>query len=199
MDPPKLENVFQWRDPSNFAWGPWKFKWWGAPDPQQKMSTESPARLQGMKARAFVKFWWPWWGGWIDEIIAGVTSDVRELLTNPKDTNWFNVMAQSSQVNFFRFMRSHLSCNTLRPRQDGRYFADDVLKCIFLNENVWISLKIPLKFVRRGPINNIPALVQIMAWRRPGDKPLSEPMLVFVSTHICITQPQWVKTIIPVW
>ena len=83
--------------------------------------------------------------------------------------------------------------NTLRPRQDGRYFADDVLKCIFWNENVWIWLKIPLKFVPRGPINNIPALVQIMAWRRPGDKPLSEPMLVFVPTHICVTRPQWVK------
>ena len=44
-----------------------------------------------------------------------------------------------------------------------------------------------LKFVPRGPINNIPALVQIMAWRQPGDKPLSEPMLVSLLTHICIT------------
>ena len=87
----------------------------------------------------------------------------------------------------------YLTINTLRPRQDGHYFADDVLKCIFLNENVWISLKIPLKFVPRGPINNIPALVQIMAWRRPGDKPLSAQMLVFVATHICVTRPQWVK------
>ena len=42
-----------------------------------------------------------------------------------------------------------------------------------------------------GPINNIPALVQIMAWRRPGDKPLSEPMMVSLLMHICITQPQW--------
>ena len=82
------------------------------------------------------------------------------------------------------------SINTLRPRQDGRYFADDILKCIFFNDNVWISLKIPLKFVSRGPINNIPASVQIMAWRRPGDKPLSEPKLVFVPTHICVTRPQ---------
>ena len=37
-------------------------------------------------------------------------------------------------------------------------------------------IKNSLKFVPKGPINNIPALVQIMAWRRPGDKPLSEPM-----------------------
>ena len=61
---------------------------------------------------------------------------------------------------------------------------------ICLNENVCISLKVPPKFVPRGPINNIPALVQIMAWRRPGDKPLSEPKLVFVPTHICVIRPQ---------
>ena len=32
-----------------------------------------------------------------------------------------------------------------------------------------------------------------MAWRRPGDKPLSEPMVVRLLTHICVTRPQWVK------
>ena len=46
----------------------------------------------------------------------------------------------------------------------------------FFNESVCISLKISLKFVPRGLINTIPPLVQIMAWRRPGDKPLSETM-----------------------
>ena len=51
--------------------------------------------------------------------------------------------------------------NTLRPRQNGRRFADDTFKCIFMNENVRISIKISLKFVPRGPINGIPALVQI--------------------------------------
>ena len=60
--------------------------------------------------------------------------------------------------------------NTLRPRQNGRHFPDDIFKCIFLNENVWITIKISLKFVPKFPINDIPALVQIMAWRRPGDK-----------------------------
>ena len=68
-----------------------------------------------------------------------------------------------------------------------------MFKCIFFNENVWFPIKISLKFVPKGPINNIPALVQIMAWRRPGDKPLSEPMMVILSTHICVTWPQWVK------
>ena len=83
--------------------------------------------------------------------------------------------------------------NTLRPRQDGCHFPDDVFKCIFLNENAWISIKISLKFVPKVRINNIPALVQIMAWRRPGGKPLSEPMMVSLLTHICVTRPQWVN------
>ena len=68
--------------------------------------------------------------------------------------------------------------NTLRPRQDGRHFGDDTFKRIFLNENVIISTKISLKFVPKVSIYKIPALVLIMACHRPGDKPLSEPMMV---------------------
>ena len=83
--------------------------------------------------------------------------------------------------------------NTLRPRRNGQHFADNIFKHIFFNENVWISIKISLKFVPKGPIYNIPALIQIMAWRRPGNKPLSEPMMDSLSLHICVTRPQWVK------
>ena len=86
--------------------------------------------------------------------------------------------------------------NTLRPRQNEHHFADGILKCIFLNENAWISLKIPLNFVPKVRINNIPASVLIMAWRRPGDKPLSEPMMVWLLTHMCATRPQWVNELI---
>ena len=82
--------------------------------------------------------------------------------------------------------------NTLRPRQNGRHFADDTFKPIFLNEDIRISTKMSLKFYPKGPINNIPALVLIMAWRRPGDKPLSEPMMVCLLRHIWVTRPQWV-------
>ena len=71
-----------------------------------------------------------------------------------------------------------VSISTLRPRQNGRHFANDMFKCIFLNENVWIPIEISLKFVPKGSINNNPALFQIMAWRRLGDKPLSETMMV---------------------
>ena len=49
-------------------------------------------------------------------------------------------------------------------------------------------MKISLKFVPKGPINYILASVRIMAWRRPGDKPLSETMMVRLLTHICVTE-----------
>ena len=55
--------------------------------------------------------------------------------------------------------------------------ADDSFKCIFLNEDDEIPIQISLKLVPIIPINNKPVLVQVMAWRRSGDKPLSEPML----------------------
>ena len=53
-------------------------------------------------------------------------------------------------------------------RNNGRHFPDDIFKYIFLNENVWISTKFSLKYVPMGPINNILALVQMMAWQRIG-------------------------------
>ena len=55
--------------------------------------------------------------------------------------------------------------------------ADDNFKYIFLNENDRIPIRNSLKFVSRSPIDNKPALVKVMAWRRTGDKPLPEPML----------------------
>ena len=82
--------------------------------------------------------------------------------------------------------------NLLRPRQNGRHFTD-VFKCIFLNENIQISIKISLQFVPNGPINNIPTLVRIMAWCRPDGKPSSGPMMVSLLWHICVTRPQWVN------
>ena len=85
--------------------------------------------------------------------------------------------------------------NTLRPGQNGRHFSDAIFKGIFLDENGWIPIKFSLKFVPKGPIHNTPALVQMMAWRRPGAKPFSEPMVVSLLTHICVTRPQWVRNL----
>ena len=55
--------------------------------------------------------------------------------------------------------------------------ADDNFKCIFLNENDRIPIQFSLEFVPMSPINNKPALVQVMSWRRTGNKPLPEQML----------------------
>ena len=79
--------------------------------------------------------------------------------------------------------------NTLRPTQNGPH----IFKCIFLNENVSITIKISLKFFSHVQINHLPALAQIMAWRRSGDKPLSEQMMVRLPPHICVTRPKWFK------
>ena len=63
--------------------------------------------------------------------------------------------------------------------------ADDIFKCIFLNENDRIPIQISLKFVPRSPVDNKPTLVQVMAWSRTGDKPLPEPMLTqFTDTYM---------------
>ena len=85
---------------------------------------------------------------------------------------------------FFFVLFIVMCFNSLRPRLNRRPFSDDIFKCIFLNENECILPRISRKFVPMVPINSIPALVQIMAWRRPGDKPLSEPMMVSLLTHM---------------
>ena len=102
-------------------------------------------------------------------------------MTNTSDSNkriFYGSIFHHISIVFCMTQSSVGAINTLRPRQNGRHFADDIFKRIFLDENIRISIKISLKFVPKGPINNIPTLVQIMAWRRPGDKPLSEPMMV---------------------
>ena len=83
--------------------------------------------------------------------------------------------------------------NTLGQRRYGHYFTNDIFKCIFFNENDGILTNISLKFILKGQINNISALVQMMAWHRLGDKPLSKPMMFSLLTHVCSTRPQWVK------
>ena len=117
-------------------------------------------------------------------------------------TVWSNLPPHGPLL--FRVLKNRCfsNVNTLRPRQNGHHFADNIYRCIFLNENVWIPIKISLEFVPKGPINNIPILVWIMAWRLDGAKPLSKPILVYIlsepmmiclTTHIFVTRPQWVK------
>ena len=122
-------------------------------------------------------------------------NDVSLLWTRMCFRRWVNRenhWSHTEHVNGFYsvWTTTYTFLNTLRPRQNGRHFADDSFKCIFLNENVSISIKISLRFDPKCPNDNIPALVQIMAWRQPGDKPLSEPMVGSLLSHLCVTRPQ---------
>ena len=126
--------------------------------------------------------------GWTKSLMVTVSALVIKII---QSSIWIH------RVNWFICHHGIEPVNTLRPRQDGRRFPDDTFERIFLNENVIILIKISLKFVPNGPINNSPALVQIMAWRRLGDKPLSEPMMAKLPTHMCVTRPQWVNSLAP--
>ena len=115
-----------------------------------------------------------WINGWVNIREAGDLKWKNQVVTEvPRDTGG--------------------ALNSLSLRQKGRHFSDDIFKGIFLSDNIWISINISRNVVPKGLINNIPALVQIMAHHRPGDKPLSETMMVRLPKHICVTRPQWVK------
>ena len=118
------------------------------------------------------------------------TESLPRVITAPQNIGTYAQLFGTS-VNMY------YSVNSLRRRLNGCPFANDILKCIFLNESTWVLPRTSLKYVPKVRINTIPALVQIMAWHRPGDKPLSEPMMVSLLTHICVTRPQWVSTLRP--
>ena len=83
------------------------------------------------------------------------------------------------------YMQWYICIITLRPRQDGRHFAADIVICIFFNENFRTLNKILLKYVSKGLFNNVAAIVQIIMWCQTGNKSLSEAMLqYFIATYM---------------
>ena len=125
---------------------------------------------------------WNWVSTWL-----GVISPWEdETINNKKNNAWLT--PDGFEIPIDLSLPKHIGTETKWPP-----LPDDIFICIFLNEKVWVSLKILLKFVPKGPMNNIPSLFQIMAWRRTGDKSLSETMMVSSPTHKCVTRPQWVK------
>ena len=81
---------------------------------------------------------------------------------------------------------------TLRPWRNARYFADDIFKHIFLNEEVQNFIKISLKFVPKFQIGTKPTSVLIMAWCQTREKPLSEPMMVYLTeASLGLIKLQW--------
>ena len=110
-------------------------------------------------------------------------------------------------VKILFFSRGTLGQNSMFPEKGGQnsIFFPSALKKGGQNRGAYqpTSLKgcpppppgISLQFVPQVWINNIPALVQIIAWHRPGNTPLFEPMMVSLLTHISVTWPQWVKVL----
>ena len=77
---------------------------------------------------------------------------------------------------------SYLNCNTSRSRQNGRYFADDISTCNFINETFCTSIRISLRFVPNGPRGKS-ALAQVMVCRWAGGSQLTEPIPTKFSLH----------------
>ena len=95
--------------------------------------------------------------------------------------------------NVCRNLKYYRMSNTLRTRKNGRHFAGDIFKHIFSNENCCILIRISLKFVPRDPISRYASVGSDDGLAPTRPKPLSEPMLVRLLTHICVTWPRWVK------
>ena len=116
-----------------------------------------------------------WTAKWLSEPLVAQSTEAYSV-TQPQ---WVNTTGYAhiygGDIHFLPQVKSS------PPRQNGCHFTDDIFKCIFWNENVSISLKISLKFVPKVPINNIPALVQGMAWRLFSTKPLPEPMMTDIT------------------
>ena len=122
------------------------------------------------------------------------------IVSNKK---WDNPCTNATNYLCFRpivYVCKHQNNSHKRLTQKWTPFRRQCFQMHFLEWKCMNFAKISLKFVPKVPVNNIPALVHILAWRRSGDKPLSELMMVSLLTQICVTRPQWVNQIaIPVY
>ena len=89
--------------------------------------------------------------------------------------------------------RWQCSINALRPRQNGRYSAYDIFKCILLNENLRILITISLKFVPNGSIEIMPALFLVTAWHGQAQGHYLNRWRSSLLAHKGITRPQWIN------
>ena len=121
----------------------------------------------------------------------------------------FSILITIAVVGYDSFTYKNNGCSTLTQTcvmQANNFegVSPDILISLIVYAVLYFSVLVVSQWLSRlthwgrdkmakGPINSIPAMVQIMAWRRPGDKPLSEPMVVSLATHICVARPQWVK------
>ena len=107
-------------------------------------------------------------GAWINNH----HSKVKRIAVNTTSHNSIGYI-----IVMFSLLICTLRFNSFTPGPNGRHFTDDIFGRTFMNKKFRILIKISLKVVPEGPIDNKPALVWIMALRRLSDKPLSESML----------------------
>ena len=159
----------------------------------------SPGRRQAIIwTNAGILLIWPW-GTNFSEILIGIQAfSFTKMHLKMSSAKWgpfclgLNVLSASPV-----YVRDLTSVTNV----PADVLAPNKIKYMFLNDNVWISIKISLNCVHNGSINNIPPLVQIVAWRRPGYKPLPESMMVYWRIYAPLglnefTDPKfmWVKS-----
>ena len=140
-----------------------------------------------------------WISGWVNNRGAG---DLRRYRAHYDVTVMrYHLITKHNPKFYFLWWTETCSTmiNTLKPRQNGRHFPDHIFISMFIKENTWISIKNSRKFVPKGTINNFPAMVQIMAWRRPGDKPLPEAMIASLPTFGSPGLSEFNKQLITNW
>ena len=119
--------------------------------------------------------------------LAAVTTAVRPYMERRLVTGG-KVRENYVQIHYVKFLITFFNCSWKRVH----HFADDPLKRISLNENIRLSIKISRNIFPWVPIENRSALVKIMACRLVG---ANESMMVNLLTHICVTRPQWHKSL----
>ena len=72
--------------------------------------------------------------------------------------------------------------------KNGPHFANEIFKLNFLYEGCGTLTQISMKFVPMGPVDNILALVQKMAWRRIGAPIYIRTNYGLVYGHFCVTK-----------
>ena len=123
--------------------------------------------------------------------------DVPLIRTKPSIQHFNQLSLQNNRpILWTQTPIKHVEAETKWTPFSKRHFQMHFLEWKFL-------MKISLKIVLKGPINNIPidnnpSLVHIMAWSRLGDKPLSEPMMVSLLAHVCVTRSQWVLCLLSI-
>ena len=115
----------------------------------------------------------------------GLSNIHKRIIKLPN--NGFLVYRYLQSIDFNIVSPNRQAFNTLRPRQDGRHFADDIFRCILLNENVWIPNKISLKFVPKGRILNQWWLVHWRIYASPGLNELKQVLCMFDILEVTFT------------